>query len=253
MDLEAIYHYGTLAMFAIAGIALPALFWITVPYGGRHTSENWGPTVPSRMAWFAMEIPAPICLLLAYGRGEQAGEPVSLLLLTAFLAHYANRAIFYPLRMRATDKRTPLTSAALAFSFNVLNGTIQGIAVSHAVAYGAGWLTDPRFLLGALVFAAGAAINLRSDEILRNLRAPGEQGYRIPEGGLYRFVSSPNYFGEIVQWGGWALATWSTAGLAFVVLTIANLAPRAVANHRWYRETFPDYPAERRVLVPGVW
>ena len=48
------------------------------------------------------------------------------------------------------------------------------------------------------------------------------------------------------------LATWSVAGLAFALYTAANLAPRAVANHAWYRERFPDYPARRRALVPYV-
>ena len=52
---------------------------------------------------------------------------------------------------------------------------------------------------------------------------------------------------------GWALATWSLPGLAFAVWTVANLVPRARANHRWYRGRFPDYPKERRALVPGVW
>jgi protein-S-isoprenylcysteine O-methyltransferase Ste14 len=102
------------------------------------------------------------------------------------------------------------------------------------------------------LFAAGYALNRRSDRTLRTLRAPGETGYRIPRGGGFRWVSSPNYLGEIVEWLGWALATWSPAGLAFAVYTAANLAPRAVDNHRWYREKFPDYPADRRALVPYV-
>ena len=84
------------------------------------------------------------------------------------------------------------------------------------------------------------------------LRAPGESGYKIPRGGLYRWVSCPNYFGELLEWLGWALATWSTAGLAFAVYTAANLVPRALAHHRWYQERFDDYPAERKAVVPLV-
>jgi hypothetical protein len=52
---------------------------------------------------------------------------------------------------------------------------------------------------------------------------------------------------------GWAVATWSLSGLAFATWTAANLAPRARANHRWYLETMPDYPPERKALLPGVW
>lgn len=44
--------------------------------------------------------------------------------------------------------------------------------------------------------------------------------------------------------------TWSISGLAFFIYTVANLGPRAFANHRWYQETFEDYPKERRALIP---
>jgi protein-S-isoprenylcysteine O-methyltransferase Ste14 len=93
-------------------------------------------------------------------------------------------------------------------------------------------------------------LNKQADRTLRKLRGPGETGYKIPRGGAYTWVSCPNYLGEIVEWLGWALATWSPAGLAFAAYTAANLVPRALANHRWYRERFPDYPAERRAVIP---
>ena len=40
-------------------------------------------------------------------------------------------------------------------------------------------------------------------------------------------------------------------GFAFCVFTAANLIPRAPTNHRWYRATFPDYPANRGTIIPG--
>ena len=69
---------------------------------------------------------------------------------------------------------------------------------------------------------------------------------------MYGFVSCPNYLGEVMIWTGWAIATWSLAGLSFAVFTAANLVPRALANHRWYRETFPDYPRTRRAVIPWL-
>ena len=146
-----------------------------------------------------------------------------------------------------------LPSTSFAASANCINGSINGLAVGHVVSYDTSWLADPRFLIGAVVFVAGSRINLQSDTILRKLRAHGQNDYAIPYGGLYRWVSSPNYLGEIVQWAGWALATWSAAGLAFCSLTIANLAPRARSNQRWYRSEFRDYPPDRRALIPYLW
>jgi steroid 5-alpha reductase family enzyme len=107
-------------------------------------------------------------------------------------------------------------------------------------------------VIGAVMFVGGLLVNLQSDEILRRLRAPGESGYRIPRGGMYRWVSCPNYLGEMVEWCGWAVLTWNLAGVSFAVWTIANLLPRALTHHRWYRATFADYPPERRAVIPFV-
>jgi len=91
-----------------------------------------------------------------------------------------------------------------------------------------------------------------SDHILRQLRKPGESGYKIPTRGFYRYLSSPNYFGEILEWTGWAILTWSLPGLAFALFTIANLAPRAIAKQNWYIKSFPDYPKKRKAIIPFV-
>ena len=34
------------------------------------------------------------------------------------------------------------------------------------------------------------------------------------------------------------------------MFTLCNLLPRALANHRWYRARFADYPKERCALIP---
>jgi protein-S-isoprenylcysteine O-methyltransferase Ste14 len=140
----------------------------------------------------------------------------------------------------------------LAIAFNVLNTWVNARWVAVFGSYPVGWLADPRFLVGLALFGGGLVLNVWSDRTLRRLRPPGETGYRIPRGGAYRWVSCPNYLGEIIEWSGWALATWSPAGLAFAVYTIANLAPRAVHHHNWYRIHFLDYPPERRALIPYV-
>jgi steroid 5-alpha reductase family enzyme len=168
--------------------------------------------------------------------------------------HYLYRTLLYPFMMRGGNKSFPFLLVAFAFAFNIINGYINGIYLfSLADPYGTDWLLDPRFIAGSLIFIAGLAINIHSDGVLRGLRRPGENNYRIPYGGLFRYVSNPNYLGEIIEWSGWALATWSLPGLAFALFTIANLAPRARANHRWYKEKFIEYPAERKILIPFIY
>ena len=62
-----------------------------------------------------------------------------------------------------------------------------------------------------------------------------------------------DYLGEVMAWAGFAVMTGAPAAWAFAVYTVANLAPRAGAHQTWYRQTFTDYPKERRALIPFVW
>jgi steroid 5-alpha reductase family enzyme len=141
----------------------------------------------------------------------------------------------------------------MAVVFNTTNGYLNAWSIaSQSDKYSNLWLTGPQFLIGVVVFFCGMALNKVSDKQLARLgrSSDGKHGYQIPYGLAYRWVSCPNYLGEIIQWIGWAIATWSLAGVVFAVWTMANLVPRAIAHHRWYRETFEDYPARRRALIP---
>jgi hypothetical protein len=225
-----------------AAVIFPVLFFIPAPYG-RHRREGWGPSMPARLGWVVMEAPAVVVPLWAYARagGTPAGDGAWLLALWEL--HYLQRTLVFPLLMRGSEARSPLVTVGLAFAFNVMNGLINGSAL-------AGWRFHSWTLAGVAVFFAGLAINLHSDAVLRALRAPGEGGYRIPRRGLFRWVSSANYFGEIVEWVGFALAALTPAAWAFALFTAANLVPRALTHHLWYRERFPDYPRERRAIFP---
>lgn len=246
--------YGVLLWleFALAAATFVALRYVSAPYG-RHLRGGWGPTVSARVGWLVMESPAVLVFAAVYATGRNRLEPVPLLLLALWQTHYVYRAFGYPFLVRA-GSRMPVSVMALAVAFNVLNGYLNARWISDLGNYPDGWVADPRFLLGILLFGAGLAVNADSDRRLRRLRPagrPGGQGgYGIPYGGAFRWVSCPNYLGEIVEWCGWALLTWSPAGLAFAVYTTANLAPRAIDHHAWYRERFPDYPPQRRALIP---
>ena len=146
----------------------------------------------------------------------------------------------------------PLSIVLMSILFNLANGYLNARWIyTVGPARPDAWLVDPRFLGGIALFSLGWAINHQSDRILFNLRKPGEPGgYKIPYGGFFTYVSCPNYLGELVEWTGWALCTFSPAGLAFAVASAANLVPRARTHHRWYREKFPDYPPERKAILP---
>ncbi len=235
-----------LALAVITGVVL---LFVAAPYG-RYERAGWGPTLPATIGWILMELPAVVLFTAIFFSGDHRFELAPVVLLSLWQFHYLNRTFVFPFRMRAPDRRMPVLVTLLGVGFNVLNAYVNARWIGHLGSYRSLWLTDPRFLVGTTLFLAGWFGNLHSDAILRNLRKPGGGGYAVPRGGLFRWVSAPNYLCEIIEWTGWAVATWSMAGLAFALYTAANLVPRALRHHAWYRERFVDYPSERKALIP---
>jgi protein-S-isoprenylcysteine O-methyltransferase Ste14 len=250
---ERSFYYGLIsALFFTAVITFISLFFVSAPYG-RYSRKGWGPEISARLGWIIQEAPSVIGFAVFFFIGEYRLNPVPLILFSMWQIHYVNRTFIYPFRMKGNKKNATLATVALAFLFTLLNGYINGRYLSHfSGGYDTGWLTDFRFILGALIFFTGLSVNLHSDSILRNLRKPDESGYKIPRGGMFEYVSCPNYLGEIIEWAGFALAAWSPAGLCFAVWTAANLAPRALSHHKWYMKNFDDYPKDRKALIPGI-
>ncbi|AKK04254.1 DUF1295 domain-containing protein [Corynebacterium epidermidicanis] len=239
------------AWIGIALFALAALWFIDAPYG-RQMRSGWGPGVPNRLAWTLMEV---VVLVSFYAVVWASGVELSLPTITfaaLLTCHYVNRSFIYPWRTRTKGKVMPLSIMLMSVLFNSVNGFFLGSDLT-ALNRDSSWFSDPRFMIGLVIFGCGMALNMHSDNILLRLRKPGDTGYHIPRGGAFRWVTSPNLLGEIIEWIGFAILTWSLSGLAFALWTCANLVPRARSNQRWYQQKFPDYPSDRRVLVPGVW
>lgn len=252
LEIQVIYQYGVAAVVILATIMFVTLFFITAPYG-RHWRASWGPNLNLRIGWVLMELPCVVLFAWVYFLGDDVGRLATLTLFGLWELHYLQRTFVYPALMRLGKSPMSVSVVAMGFFFNVINAPLNSVALTHLSSdYSYEWLIDPRFLVGVFIFLIGFAINIHSDHILRNLRKPKETGYKVPYGGLFRWVTSPNYFGEIVEWCGWALASWSLAGAAFAVFTFANLTPRARAHHQWYLANFSDYPKNRRVVIPWL-
>lgn len=252
MNERAVFNGLIVGWFVLAAGVFMALFFVTAPYG-RHARSGWGPGLRNRLAWIVMEMPSPLLFALFFALGQHR-TITAWVFLGMWEAHYVHRAFIYPLQLRDSDKRMPLAIVFSGMFFNGVNAYLNGrSAFSFSGGYPNVWLRDPRFVVGLGLFVVGFVVNRQADQMLRDLRGPEDVEYRVPRGGLYSWISCPNYFGEILEWVGWALATWSMAGLAFAMWTAANLVPRARAHHLWYQESFPDYPPERKALVPRLW
>ncbi|KAI3474712.1 hypothetical protein Pfo_029897 [Paulownia fortunei] len=212
---EGLFHYSLLSLFLITPPTILSLLFLSAPYG-KHHRPGWGPTIPPPLAWCLMESPTIWLTLLLFPHGKNNRNPRALVLISPFLLHYLH------------------------------HGCLNMLILSD------GWFWW-RLAAGAVVFVGGAVVNIWSDNLLMGLKE-GDGGYKIPRGGLFEWISCPNYFGEILEWLGWALMTWSWAGFGFFAYTCANLVPRAGANHKWYLEKFgEDYPKNRKAVVPFLY
>lgn len=243
------------AMVLLAGVVFCALFFIDAGYG-QYIDRRWGKAIDNRVGWVIMEAPVVFFFALYWLTSERRFEPTPLAFALFFNLHYLQRTVVFPLLIRGRDSM-PLSVILFGMIFNTANAYMQGMWIYHlapAGLYSPAWLTSPQFLVGAAVFLCGFAINLHSDHIIRNLRPPGDTGFHIPRGGMFRYVTAANYFGELTEWVGWAVMTWSLPGLVFAIWTFANLGPRAHRHHLWYVEKFAAaYPTDRKRMIPFLY
>lgn len=236
---------------AVAVITFISLFFITAPYG-RHTQEKgWGKLIDNRLGWVLMEIPSFLIILTFTIIGDLSNY--ALMLACCWLAHYFNRTFIFPLRLRTKGKKMPISIVFSAIFFNGINAGMNGYFLAYFETYSSDSFSSPYFFIGISLFVIGAFINNVSDHILIHLRKPGETGYKIPNGFLYKYISCPNFFGEMMQWAGFAIMAWNLPALTFCVWTIANVLPRAIKHHQWYKEKFENYPSIRKAVIPLLW
>jgi 3-oxo-5-alpha-steroid 4-dehydrogenase 1 len=72
---------------------------------------------------------------------------------------------------------------------------------------------------------------------------------------MFNYVTSANYFGELIEWLGFAILTWSVSGLVFFIWTFANLVPRANAIYKRYKQEFPEEMQRKKLkrVIPFVY
>ena len=238
-----------LAWMALAVALVPLQLFVTAPYG-RHVRAGWGPQIPNRFGWCAMESVSLVLFAALFLIGPAHKSAPAWVFFSLWVAHYVNRALVFPWRLKGRGKTMPLAIAGSAALFNMVNAGLNGVTLGW-IAYPQSWLFDPRFVAGLALFIYGAALNLWADGRLMRLRT-ATVDYALPRGGMFERVSCPNHLGDILEWSGFALMCWNPAGLSFAVWSAANLIPRALSHHRWYKQRFADIPAARKAVIPWL-
>ena len=251
-----LFTYLLWVMSFLAIVVFICLYFITAGYGQFRT-KRWGYSIDNRVAWFLMEAPVFFVMLIIWCRAGFPFHLPELILLGLFLVHYFQRSFVFPSLMKG-HSRMPLSIMMIGIIFNVINGIMQGGGLFWfpipAYAQGASYLLRWNTIVGIIVFLFGMIVNWHSDYVIRHLRQPGDTRHYLPKAGFYRYVTSANYFGELVEWIGFAIAAANPAAWVFALWTGANLIPRAHAIHRKYHEEFGDEAVgTRRRIIPLVY
>lgn len=250
------YYDSLLVVMALLAVAVfAALRFFEAGYGYLF-DRRYGRPIPNKAGWVAMEAPVFVAMCALWAASDRMWEPAPLVLFCLFQTHYLQRAFVFPLLMRGKSQM-PLGIVAMGAAFNLINALMQGGWIFYVApeGYYADWFSRPCFWIGTALFLFGMGVNLHSDHIIRTLRRPGDTRHYIPRGGMFRYVSSANYFGELAEWTGFAVASWSWAGAVFALWTFANLAPRARSLYRRYEQEFGEEFTRlgRKKILPFIY
>lgn len=254
--MEYRFYLMLVIMSILAVVVFVALNFVDAGYG-MMINKRWGKTVCNKAGWVIMESPVFVAMIALWLLSERTWQPVPLIFFIFFEIHYFQRSFIFPSLMKGSN-RMPILIIFLGVVFNLTNALMQGgwiFFISPADMYTVKWLWSWQFILGTVLFFAGMYINMQSDRIIRSLRRGNDHKHYIPYGGMFRYVSSANYFGEFIEWVGFAVLTWSLSGAVFALWTFANLAPRAVSIRRRYEQEFGEEftRLHRKSILPFVY
>ena len=147
----------------------------------------------------------------------------------------------------------------MAFTFCFFNAIMINRSIFYYIDYESNfWIY---YIFGITTFLCGMFINIYSDySMIKQRKKNKDQSigskYIIPRGFMYELISCPNYFGELTEWLGFFVLSNSFNGLVFFVSTFANLFPRALQYHEWYKNKFKEEfsndeeLASRKAIIP---
>ena len=237
--------------FMVFGVLSSGL--LKASYGRHHSENTIFPTINGKFGWMFQELFSPIVAWIYYQAYKEPGPTISKgsILLTLWLIHYINRAV-YSVIVSPGMASTRIDTVLMAILFNIVTAAWCAHDLAKATSP---FALTPQTLLGIPIFFLGMSINISSDVHLRTIRRrKGKTGeYVLPEWGLFKFIVSPNYLGEIIEWTGFAIVLGRLSGLGFVLWTVSNLAPRARSNLEWYKERFGERVGDRSGIIPGVY
>ena len=245
------------------------LFFVKAYYGKFFNDYNkyrsFIPTISSRTSWIIQECPCVFITIFYLFKYFNSTSIINSILLLAFLIHYIHRTFIFPFKIK-NSKNNPIEITLMAFTFCFFNA----IMINRSILLFSNYFNNDsndfilsiiQILIGYFIFFVGMYINIKHDYLMISFRKKNKDKseYILPRGYLYELISCPNYFGELLEWLGFAILTGTFSGFVFFISTFANLFPRAIKYHNWYKNKFKDEfnnkkdnVKDRKAIIPYI-
>jgi len=212
--------------------------------------------VPSRLGMTLLYSPALLVSLAYLKNDPKSGNGREKLTALLLSVHFGKRVLESLFLHRYSGTMNGDFLAPVSTSY-ALTATLIAHQQRQIANY-AGSVADQRMLLAGIVLnAVGQLGNLYHHWLLAAMRptkggAEESSKYVVPSGGMFRYVTAPHYFFELLSWLGIAAVTQHLNSFLVVADMLSYLAGRSFATTRWYNAKFKNYPAERKHLIPFI-
>ncbi|MCO5564061.1 hypothetical protein L7F22_017717 [Adiantum nelumboides] len=218
-----------------------------------------GLTWPSRLGMAVMYLPSFLLpfafLLLKLSLPPSSSTTTTRLLLTAsaLSLHFGKRLLEVLFIHKYSGSMEAKMSILVSGAYAAATGLIlfaQQVAAEKGKS-------PPIDLMkwGIGLFVVGITGNFYHHYLLSTLRSDkkpsnGKSQYKIPEGGLFRWVVCPHYLFESIGFLGIALIAQTFCAVIVAVGMSASLCARSYKTKDWYLKKIDGFPADRKPFFP---
>lgn len=230
--------------------------------GSKLFYKDLGPQIGWKTVFLA-EYAGPLAVYLwiytrpwiFYGDDKTKMEPVVHWAAICYSIHYIKRLLETIFVHRFSHATMPIRNLFKNCSYYWLFTAYVAYHVNHPKYTSPSQLCS---LIGLVYFVICEIGNFSIHIALRNLRPPGTTVRKIPVATgnpftlLFNIVSCPNYTYEIGSWIGFAIMTKCLPAGLFAFAGGYQMAVWALGKHRAYKKEFPNYPKNRKAIIPFV-
>ena len=230
--------------FALTGITLVYLAYHDL-WTLQYSKFVKNGEIPSRMGMFILYFLPIVTATVTAWPYLSSANVIQWIVYSAVVFHFGKRVLETLFLHKYSGKMAVLSIISISFIYSLVAGMICYVNVKPLLAM------DILFYSGMVIFIIGEVGNFYHHKLLVDLRK-GSEGYHIPQGGFFEYAACPHYFFELVSWLGILFLSRHLFAFMALIAFTAYLTERSVKTRQWYLEKFPDYPKDRKCIVPFV-